>query len=138
MLYAGFMLLQLIKDIIFHELYNNKYALIILWSGNLEIVQTLLTKLVVFHMQIAIVMIRISKFERTISIICKICWYLILNLFDEGFYELFEEDIGRSRLWADSRPRIGGMCPRNIMSRMGCLVIGLSRQTRGIIMVEMK
>lgn len=68
-LHMSFILLLLIKYLIFPKSCNKRYKFIVKGVNNLEIVFTLLTKVVAVYMQIIIIEIGDPRFERSIKII---------------------------------------------------------------------
>lgn len=68
-------------------------------SGSIKIIFVLLIKVVTLYMQIAIVEIGISRFEKIIGIVFWFYyWRLIPNLFDTNFNKLLKQNIDKNRL----------------------------------------
>lgn len=107
-LYPGLVLLPLIKNAVFQEAHSKKYAFVALDLGGFKIIFALLTKVVVLHVQIALVHIGHPMFERLMKIIIRTCWTLVSSLFNTGLYKLSKKYIGgdwflsKKGLWAQN------------------------------------
>lgn len=65
------MLLFKIEDIIFQKLYSKNFVLKFLGVSNFEIIFVLLTKVIVFHIQVTIILFKIFEFEKLIEVIFR-------------------------------------------------------------------
>lgn len=93
-LYLDLVLLPLIYNMVFQEFCSKKYTFLAFKAGNLEMILVLLIKVVVFHMQIAIIKVSVSKFEKSIKIFSYFNsqgWdYQSLNPINKCYYKPIE------------------------------------------------
>lgn len=87
----GLVLLSIIEDAIFSKACGKKYALMSLGPSSFKMGFTLLTKVVIFHMQIAIIKFEISRLEQPVRVIYWLCgWYFVSSLYDTCLYKMLE------------------------------------------------
>lgn len=98
----GFVLLLTIQDIIFQEACSKSYIFVPQESSNLKMVFILLTEIVVFYIQIAIIKIGVFRLENPIDIVSQVCW-MVLGLLNTVFNKLFKQYI----CWSWLRNRSG-------------------------------
>lgn len=73
------MLLPSVKSVILKKAYGKNYLLIFQRANKLEIVLTLLTEVIIFHLQVALIEIEILEPKKSIKIISGAC-LMILGL----------------------------------------------------------
>lgn len=90
------MLLTTFEDTIFQKGFSKKYMFVFLDFNGFKIVFTLLTKIIIFYIQVIIVKIRVIKLKWPISFVFKPCKSLVLSLFNISFYKLYKKYVEKS------------------------------------------
>lgn len=90
-------MLLTIEDTVFKKTGSKKYAFVSLGPINFKIVLALLTKVVVFYVQITIRRFKVLGLERFVRMVmaCSMIWCLL----DINLYQQFEQYIDRDRTW---------------------------------------